>query len=163
MFSLAPENTTPSVDKSIEPNLQTLRSGLAHTFCIDWVGIQHREEIHGSGPEYLFCTTQGFHGGHGLGIIPRECVRYFDDACEELSRPFQLLTLGARFVRPSKEPSSVCFLESPGLPTRGLAPRPGRSVARAGATIPVSPRISNQLANRQFVHRTWSLEYQPNQ
>ena len=58
------------------------RSGLTHSFCIDWGGIQHREEIPGLGPEYLFRTTQGLGGEHGLGIVPREFVRDFEDGCE---------------------------------------------------------------------------------
>jgi hypothetical protein len=64
------------------------RNGLAHSFCIDWGGIQHREEVPGLGLGYLFSTTQGLYGEHGLGIIPREFVRDFDDACERALRAF---------------------------------------------------------------------------
>lgn len=58
------------------------RSGLAHTFCIDWGGLQHRDELHGLGDSYLFATTQGFTGEHGLGIIPREFVGAFEQGCQ---------------------------------------------------------------------------------
>jgi hypothetical protein len=57
------------------------RSGLAHTFCIDWGGLQHREELPGLGASYLFATTQGFAGEHGLGIVPREFVGAFEQGC----------------------------------------------------------------------------------
>lgn len=60
------------------------RSSLAHTFCIDWGGIQHREELPTLGPEYLFSTTQGPHGEHGLGIVPREFVQDFERACDQV-------------------------------------------------------------------------------
>lgn len=46
------------------------RSSLAHTFCIEWGGLQHREAIGMPVDGYLFATTQGFDGQHGLGIIP---------------------------------------------------------------------------------------------
>jgi hypothetical protein len=72
------------------------RSGLAHTFCIDWGGIQHREEIPNLGPEYLFSTTQGFRGEHGLGIIPREFVVDFDDACERVLTVFSTAEPGSQ-------------------------------------------------------------------
>src|SRR2546426_5166458 len=38
-----------------------------NSFCIEWGGIQHREEIPHLGLEYLFQTTQGFAGEHALG------------------------------------------------------------------------------------------------
>jgi hypothetical protein len=60
------------------------RNGLAHSFCIDWGGIQHREELPNIGQDYLFQTTQGFQGEHGLGIVPREFVQDFEGACERL-------------------------------------------------------------------------------
>jgi hypothetical protein len=65
------------------------RSGLAHSFCIDWGGIQHREEIPNLGPEYLFQTTQGAGGEHGLGIVPREFVRDFEAGCERILNDFE--------------------------------------------------------------------------
>ena len=65
------------------------RSSLAHTFCIDWGGLQHREEIPNVGNSYLFATTQGFAGEHGLGIIPREFVRDFERGCENVLDAFE--------------------------------------------------------------------------
>jgi hypothetical protein len=58
------------------------RSGLAHTFCIEWGGLQHREEIGEPVAGYLFATTQGPAGEHGLGLIPRDFVQDFERACE---------------------------------------------------------------------------------
>ena len=60
------------------------RSGLAHTFCIDWGGLQHRDELPGLGTSYLFATTQGFAGEHGLGIVPREFVGAFEQGCQSV-------------------------------------------------------------------------------
>jgi hypothetical protein len=74
---------------------------LAHSFCIDWGGIQHREEIPGLGPEYLFQTTQGFNGEHGLGIVPREFVRDFEDGCERVLTAFAVAGPG--------DPLRECF------------------------------------------------------
>lgn len=45
-------------------------------------GLQHREEIGEPVAGYLFATTQGPAGQHGLGLIPREFVQDFDHACE---------------------------------------------------------------------------------
>lgn len=70
------------------------RNGLAHSFCIEWGGIQHREELPQLGPEYLFQTTQGFAGEHGLGIVPREFVRDFEDACERVLATFAAAEVG---------------------------------------------------------------------
>lgn len=53
------------------------RSGLAHSFCIEWGGLKHREELPLVGESYLFQTTQGNGGEHGLGVIPRELVVEF--------------------------------------------------------------------------------------
>jgi hypothetical protein len=60
------------------------RSGLAHSFCIEWGGIQHREERPDLGPDYLFSTMLGRNGEHGLGIVPREFVPDFEAACERV-------------------------------------------------------------------------------
>lgn len=64
------------------------RSSLAHTFCIEWGGLQHREEIGEPVAGYLFATTQGFEGQHGLGIIPRDFVVDFEQACEAALEAF---------------------------------------------------------------------------
>jgi len=62
------------------------RNGLAHSFCIEWGGLQHREEVPDARESYLFQTTQGPHGEHGLGIMPREFV---DDFIEATQRFFE--------------------------------------------------------------------------
>jgi len=53
------------------------RNGLAHSFCIEWGGLQHRNEVPGAGPEYLFEAHQGPIGERSLGVIPREIVEDF--------------------------------------------------------------------------------------
>jgi hypothetical protein len=58
------------------------RNGLAHDFCIGWGGIQHRQELEGNFPTYIFQTRQGPNDEHGLGIIPREFIADFQNGCE---------------------------------------------------------------------------------
>ena len=62
---------------SAEQFYRYFRSGLAHSFCIEWGGLQHREE---AGTPYLFEARQGPHGEHALGIAPRELVVDFREA-----------------------------------------------------------------------------------
>jgi hypothetical protein len=50
------------------------RSGLAHSFCIEWGGILHRED---GAPEYLFEANTGLGPDKALGIVPRELVTDF--------------------------------------------------------------------------------------
>lgn len=57
------------------------RNGLAHDFCIQWGGLQHREETGTHGHNYLFEADQGVNGEHGLGIVPREFIADFTSAC----------------------------------------------------------------------------------
>lgn len=64
------------------------RGGLARTFCIDWGGLQHREEVPTAGPECWFITTPGLGGEQALAIIPREFVRDFERGCEEVLAAF---------------------------------------------------------------------------
>lgn len=53
------------------------RSGLAHSFCIEWGGLQHRED---GAPTYLFEAPQGQTGQRALGIVPRQLVVDFKKA-----------------------------------------------------------------------------------
>lgn len=53
------------------------RSGLAHSFCIEWGGLQHRED---GAPAYLFEALQGHAGERALGVVPRELVADFKRA-----------------------------------------------------------------------------------
>ncbi len=62
---------------SAEQFYKYFRSGLAHSFCIEWGGLQHREE---AGTPYLFETKQGHHGECALAIAPRELVDDFRQA-----------------------------------------------------------------------------------
>lgn len=68
------------------------RSGLAHSFCIEWGGIQHREELTNVGPDYLFQTTQGAQGEHGLGVVPGEFVEEFEAGCQRILESFRVAT-----------------------------------------------------------------------
>ena len=60
---------------------QFFRNGLAHDFCIQWGGLQHRNEVGDAGVGYLFQTEQGMPGEHGLGVVPREFVADFEVGC----------------------------------------------------------------------------------
>lgn len=74
------------------------RSGLAHSFCIEWGGLQHREE---AGTPYLFETPQGHRGEHALAIAPRELVKDFRQAA---TRYFVAIR-----TRQSHEPEYIQF------------------------------------------------------
>ena len=86
------------------------RSGLAHSFCIDWGGIQHREELPNIGPEYLFQTTQGARGEHGLGIVPREFVRDFESGCERILGAFEAAGPGTEIREAFEQTFARVFL-----------------------------------------------------
>jgi hypothetical protein len=62
---------------SAEQFYKYFRSGLAHSFCIEWGGLQHREQ---AGTAYLFETPQGHNGENALAIAPRELVADFRQA-----------------------------------------------------------------------------------
>jgi len=64
---------------SAEQFYKYFRSGLAHSFCIEWGGLQHREE---GATAYLFETPQGHHGERALAIAPRELVEDFREAAK---------------------------------------------------------------------------------
>jgi hypothetical protein len=53
------------------------RCGLAHSFCIEWGGILHRED---GAPSYLFEANTGHGSEKSLGIVPRELVDDFLNA-----------------------------------------------------------------------------------
>lgn len=92
------------------------RNGLAHSFCIDWGGLQHREEIPALGPSYLFQTTQGFEGEHGLGVVPREFVRDFEDACERVLTAVALAQPGSPVRDAFEDTFNRVFLRKSGPP-----------------------------------------------
>jgi hypothetical protein len=62
------------------------RSGLAHSFCIEWGGLQHRED---GAPGYLFEAVQGHAGEHALGVVPRELVADFKRAIDSYFRTLE--------------------------------------------------------------------------
>src|SRR6202158_1291325 len=64
---------------SAEHLYKYFRSGLAHSFCIEWGGLQHRED---GAPAYLFETPQGHAGQRALGIVPRELIADFKRAVD---------------------------------------------------------------------------------
>lgn len=59
------------------------RSGLAHNFCIEWGGLQHRDELPVPIQGYLFEVAPGAPGLNGLGVSPREFVDAFHTAVEQ--------------------------------------------------------------------------------
>lgn len=60
---------------------QFFRNGLAHDFCIQWGGLQHRDEIGDVGVGYLFEAVLRMPGETGLGVVPREFVTDFEAGC----------------------------------------------------------------------------------
>jgi hypothetical protein len=74
------------------------RSGLAHSFCIEWGGLLHKED---GAPAYLFETPQGHHGERALAIAPRELVNDFRQAAKRY--------FAAVRVRQPHEPEYIQF------------------------------------------------------
>lgn len=66
------------------------RCGLAHSFCIEWGGILHRED---GALSYLFEARTGAPGLNSLGIVPRELA---DDFLNALNKFFVGLRSGGR-------------------------------------------------------------------
>jgi hypothetical protein len=59
------------------------RSGLAHSFCIEWGGIQHRDELPVPIEGYLFEVHPGAPGFGALGVVPRDFVLAFHAAVDQ--------------------------------------------------------------------------------
>jgi hypothetical protein len=95
---------------------QFFRNGLAHSFCIEWGGIQHREELANVGPDYLFQTTQGAGGEHGLGVVPREFVEEFEVACERILEAFEAATPESEIRRAFERTFDRVFLRKARAP-----------------------------------------------
>jgi hypothetical protein len=74
-----PGARNPRATTAAEHLYKYFRSGLAHSFCIEWGGLQHRES---GAPAYLFESPQGHAGQCALGIVPRELVADFKRAVE---------------------------------------------------------------------------------
>jgi hypothetical protein len=71
------------------------RNGLAHNFCIQWGGLQHREQVGALGFGYLFETVQGTNGETGLGIVPREFAADFQAGCTRFITELETAPLGS--------------------------------------------------------------------
>ena len=69
----------PRAASAAEHLYKYFRSGLAHSFCIEWGGLQHRED---GAPAYLFEAPQGHAGERALGVVPRELVADFKRAVD---------------------------------------------------------------------------------
>lgn len=69
-----PGARTPMATTPAQHLYKYFRSGLAHSFCIEWGGLQHRED---GAPAYLFEAPQGHSGERALGVVPRELVADF--------------------------------------------------------------------------------------
>jgi len=70
----APGARTPAAITAAEHLYKYFRSGLAHSFCIEWGGLLHRED---GAPAYVFETAVGPFGEKALGISPRDLVADF--------------------------------------------------------------------------------------
>jgi hypothetical protein len=62
------------------------RSGLAHSFSIEWEGIQHRDELPMPIEGYLFEVHPGAPGFGALGVVPRDFALAFHAAVEQFFR-----------------------------------------------------------------------------
>jgi hypothetical protein len=78
------------------------RCGLAHSLCIEWGGLLHRED---NAPSYLFLRTP-VEGQKSLGIVPRELVtdflgaiKKFFEAAESWNGTPQAERFSQRFAR----------------------------------------------------------------
>jgi len=69
-----PGARNPIATTAAEHLYKYFRSGLAHSFCIEWGGLQHGED---GAPAYLFETPQGHAGQRALGVVPRELIADF--------------------------------------------------------------------------------------
>ena len=59
------------------------RSGLAHNFCIEWGGLNHREELPLPVRGYLFEVSPGAPGLNALGVVPRDFVVAYHAAVDQ--------------------------------------------------------------------------------
>jgi hypothetical protein len=76
----------PPATTAAEHLYKYFRSGLAHSFCIEWGGLQHREE---GAPAYLFEAVQGHGGERALGVAPRELAADFRRAIDSYFRALE--------------------------------------------------------------------------
>jgi hypothetical protein len=90
-----PNASSSQAVSSSEQFYRFFRNGLAHNFCIQWGGLQHREEIGNVGHGYLFETVQGMNGERGLGIVPREFVTDFQAGCSRFIMELERAPLGS--------------------------------------------------------------------
>ena len=74
-----PRIRNPRAVTPAEQLYRYFRSGLAHSFCIEWGGLLHRED---GAPAYLFETPQGHSGQRAMGVVPRELVADFRRAVD---------------------------------------------------------------------------------
>jgi hypothetical protein len=88
----------PQARSAAEHFYKYFRSGLAHSFCIEWGGLQHRED---GATAYLFEAPQGHAGERALGIVPRELVADFRRAVDAYFRALE--------QRLPQEPEAVQF------------------------------------------------------
>ena len=78
-----PKGARDLADTPAKQFYKFFRNGLAHSFCVEWGGLQHREEVGAAGQSYLFEARQGANGEASLGVIPRELVQDFEQGVED--------------------------------------------------------------------------------
>jgi hypothetical protein len=93
-----PTATRPRAQTTADHLYKYFRSGLAHSFCIEWGGLLHRAD---GAPDYLFETPQGHNQEMALGVVPHDLVADFRRAVETY-----FMTLRGRDPR---EPEALQF------------------------------------------------------
>jgi len=89
------------------------RCGLAHSFCIEWGGLLHRED---GAPSYLF-EREPIPGQKSLGIVPRELVNDFLSGVDKFFQEAASWKPGTptakNFTRHFEETFLVCAAPAP--------------------------------------------------
>ena len=92
------------------------RSGLAHSFCIDWGGIQHREEVQAWVRRTCFKRRKDSAESMAWESFPESLSAILKMDVKGFSLHLRSQNRETPFVRASKEPLSVCFSENPVRP-----------------------------------------------
>jgi hypothetical protein len=106
-------NRTPATTPA-EHLYRYFRCGLAHSFCIEWGGLLHRED---GASAYLFERDPIGNGQYSLGIVPRELVADFTDAANRFFQNAETWVPGAqkaeRFDERFREVFLLCATPTP--------------------------------------------------
>lgn len=103
---------TPAVTPA-EHLYRYFRCDLAHSFCIEWFGLLHRED---GAPTYLFEREPMADGRHSLGVVPRELVADFLRAVESFFQVAEAWQPGTAYANRFDRQFKEIFLLSTAAP-----------------------------------------------